>query len=739
MDRAERLKLLFEHDSSLLTTDVQLYKEPLPNPPDPVPERVPTPAPETAPAPHSETAEPKQKASSQPVTDEVFGPEPPPVVSDSEESDDYLSACKRTAQRKAKEAVQDASFQPSKKDARKSHGRKIAAQNLAVADNLSNLPLSRCFCPIMAVSRLPYKYLRGEASEAIAQQFFTEGKFWKRYWNLYYIHPPPYMATRPLLLVPAIQVQELIDEINDEFNCTLSLPTDVHLGLMLPFEEDGTPQPQFLGQCTSREMKEQLEYNASTASHDQNAHNPPAGCSPEIDRSFAAFRKKIEAALEATKNRTKASKAKKRQNQIEKRREWSRTLRRTQRYLGLRPQRPRGLLPPDLDESASWEEKQKAEREYGLACGTILEPLNVNEPAPFPFSDEPIFICVDVESNERCHDQITEVGVSVLDTLDLVGVPPGEGGRNWMARIRSRHFRVQERSYIVNKDFIAGCPDKFEFGESEWVSVSEIVKVVDECFQPPYSGHIELAVNEVEGKDARSGIVVEGVLPEYKLHPRNIVFLGHDTQTDIKYLRTLGSTLFADDPESPESPAKEGDEKVVQPSFLEALDTATLFRVLKRDTNPRSLGQVLLDLGITGWNLHNAGNDARYTVEAMIGIVLKSRLLLDQVAQAMSETPAPEDHAQTDGAAEKEISASREQAWKDEVERRVAKSVAETEQRVREDCEGWELDNWSAEDIDGGEGCGHGIPGRRGQQGLQKNGKQTETEIVAKQLEATLI
>lgn len=184
MDRAERLKLLFEHDSSLLTTDVQLYKESLPNPPEPVPERVPTPAPETAPAPRSGTAEPKQKASSQPVTNEVFGPEPPPVVSDSEESDDYLSACKRTAQRKAKEAVQDASFQPSKKDARKSHGRKIAAQNLAVTDNLSNLPLSRCFCPIMAVSRLPYKYLRGEASEAIAQQFFTEGKFWMRYWDL---------------------------------------------------------------------------------------------------------------------------------------------------------------------------------------------------------------------------------------------------------------------------------------------------------------------------------------------------------------------------------------------------------------------------------------------------------------------------------------------------------------------------------------------------------------------------
>lgn len=537
------------------------------------------------------------------------------------------------------------------------------------------------------------------------------------------------MSSRPLLLVPAIQVQELIDEINDEFNCALTLPTDIHLGLVIPFEDDGTPQPQFLGQCTSREMKDKLEYSIRAASHDQDDHNPPAGCTPEVDRSFAAFRRKIEAALEATKNKNKAAKAKKRQNQIEKRQEWSRTLRRTQRYLGLRPRRPHGLLPPTLDDSVSWEERQKAEYEYGLACGTILEPLNVKEPAPFQFSEEPIFICVDVESNERCHDQITEVGVSVLDTLDLVNIPPGDAGNNWIARIRSRHFRIQERSYIVNKDFIAGCPDKFEFGESEWVSVSDVVRVVDECFQPPYSGDIDLAVEEKREKDVHSDIVVEGMLPEYKLRPRNIVFLGHDTQTDIKYLRTLGSTLFVDHSQSPpitpeNSPVKKGSQKV-RPIFLEALDTATLFRVLKRDTNPRSLGQVLLDLGITGWHLHNAGNDARYTMEAMIRIVLQSRLLLDQAAQTASSALISEDHSQVDGAADNVKEPSVKQAWKEEVEKRVAESVAEAERRVREDCEGWELDGWTVEDIDGGEG--NGIPfSHADRQILTKKNKRME-------------
>lgn len=48
-----------------------------------------------------------------------------------------------------------------------------------------------------------------------------------------------------------------------------------------------------------------------------------------------------------------------------------------------------------------------------------------------------------------------------------------------------------------------------------------------------------------------------------------------------------------------------------------------MWRYLKREANPRNLGSILAELGITGWNLHNAGNDAVYTLQAMVAIAIK--------------------------------------------------------------------------------------------------------------------
>jgi hypothetical protein len=48
-----------------------------------------------------------------------------------------------------------------------------------------------------------------------------------------------------------------------------------------------------------------------------------------------------------------------------------------------------------------------------------------------------------------------------------------------------------------------------------------------------------------------------------------------------------------------------------------------MWQYLKRDSNPRNLGSILAELGIIGWNLHNAGNDATYTLQAMIAIAVK--------------------------------------------------------------------------------------------------------------------
>lgn len=511
-----------------------------------------------------------------------------------------------------------------------------------------------------------------------------------------------------------------MNEINDAFHTELTLPMDPNLGLFLPFQEDGTPQPQFLGQCASKETKEQLEASIPRPLSEHGDENAPVADSSEAGGSLAAFREKIQAGVNAARNKSKEQGRKKR---IQRYLEWTRSLKRTQCYLGLRPRRPQGLQRPVLSENAAQEEIQRAEREYGLACGAILLPLQLNEPAPFPFASEPIFICVDIESNERCHEQITEIGISTLDTLDLVGVAPGEGGKNWIDWIRSRHFRIKERAHIVNKEYVSGCPNSFEFGQSEFIPLKSAAKTVDQCFQPPYSAHVPPQIKTRKQNGQEASVTLDNIIGEHKLRPRNIVLVGHDIDNDIAYLRNLGCTLFTKAATRPQkSPAANtgGGFHASQPTLLEALDTVTLFQVLKRDTCPRSLGVVLADLGLVGWNLHNAGNDARYTLEAMIRIGLTSRLVLDgdkQHSVTGSSNWALGSQAFKGGKSNFDIhvdavATAYDSAWKAEVERRVAQSVAESEMRIREECKiweiatGWEGDEANDDDVDGGDARG---------------------------------
>ncbi|PGH11314.1 hypothetical protein AJ79_04930 [Helicocarpus griseus UAMH5409] len=556
------------------------------------------------------------------------------------------------------------------------------------------------FCPIIAVSRFPYKYVRSSEKDRIAKGFFDAGKFWDRCWDLYYIHPPPHISMQPLVLVPTHQVQDLIDEINRVLKCQVSIPSDPDMGFMIHFEDDGTPQPQYLGTSSSKEEKEAMESIIPAAPCD--GYAAPKGCSAEVDCSFAAFKAKMEAAVEAARKNKKKAKTKRQGDRIMRLRGWCSTLKRTQCYLGMRPRRPRDIQPPNTD-GLSWDEQKRVEREYALACGNILEPFDVNKPAPFTFTSEPIFVCVDVEANEKSHSQITEIGVSTLDTLDLVGIPPGEGGRNWVAKINSRHFRISEFSHIVNKDFVDGCPDKFEFGKSEWIFIKDAADAVDSCFQPPYS--------------ARTS---EQPIPEYKTRPRSLVFLGHDPETDLSYIRKLGCTSFPKPTTSASSSQSSQSSKpaIPAPHFLETLDTSILYRVLKRETEPTSLGKILADLSITGWNLHNGGNDARYTMEAMIGIALKSRLLLDQPITYEDHTEMPSTNnwplvtamrpAPDSGLNDEVVRAANayDRKWKAEVERRVREGAKDAESRVRSECAGW--DEAIAVEDDGGEGTGWG-------------------------------
>ncbi len=84
----------------------------------------------------------------------------------------------------------------------------------------------------------------------------------------------------------------------------------------------------------------------------------------------------------------------------------------------------------------------------------------------------------------------------------------------------------------------------------------------------------------------------------------------------------------------------------------------------------------MLGLGKTAWHLHNAGNDARYTLEALIGICIKARMDEDQVNVTGSGSIMKHN--------------LRNVQWKDEVEKRVQERAKAVEQDIRDESKGWE-------------------------------------------------
>lgn len=59
-------------------------------------------------------------------------------------------------------------------------------------------------------------------------------------------------------------------------------------------------------------------------------------------------------------------------------------------------------------------------------------------------------------------------------------------------------------------------------------------------------------------------------------------------------------------------------------NLQELIDTSSMYRAFKREPNPRNLGSILATIDIAGWYLHNAGNDAVYTLQAMISIAIRA-------------------------------------------------------------------------------------------------------------------
>lgn len=120
-------------------------------------------------------------------------------------------------------------------------------------------------------------------------------------------------------------------------------------------------------------------------------------------------------------------------------------------------------LPPSNDKKNASKDKaagKKADHEHILSETQRLIFQNDDE----ELKPDVVFVCIDVEAIELSPHPISEVGISIADMEELRMKTPGEFCRSWWPFISSHHLRTHEYSGLVNRQFITGCPDNFDFG-----------------------------------------------------------------------------------------------------------------------------------------------------------------------------------------------------------------------------------------------------------------------------------
>ncbi|KGO63960.1 hypothetical protein PITC_013280 [Penicillium italicum] len=433
---------------------------------------------------------------------------------------------------------------------------------------ITAIPVSKSFTPVLTMARFPFKYLQGTNFKRVNKQFYEGDKFWNQTWDLYYLSVPRAISPTAFLLIRTSQAQALLDEINSALDLNLTLTGNGMEGLVVEFDNEKLLRPVFLGRSSTRDQKAKLESKVPS---------PPENWGPWAQlvepHVFEDFENKIKQSIATIKTKKDAHKQAARDARMKMLQE---CLGRVQAYFGLRP-----ALQPNIPQPT-------------FANGRI-EAIDVLNPVKWAFQDAPIFVSIDIEWMDRYGSlgPLTEVGISTLDMLDLEGVVPGDYGEMWLKRIRSRHLRVKEYRNWVNNTHTRGCPGSFRFGESEMVPYAEISKVVDAAFLPPYMVPSE-----------------EEKIAAYKNQKRTVILVGLDLHGDIAHLQSAGSQVFVN---------------LNQTSSVirETIDVAELYRINAGENQNRGLQALLGLLNILSPDLHNAGNDAYYTLHALVRLMLR--------------------------------------------------------------------------------------------------------------------
>ncbi|KAI5859389.1 hypothetical protein GGS23DRAFT_600511 [Durotheca rogersii] len=387
------------------------------------------------------------------------------------------------------------------------------------------------FCPFKLIRSYPHSLTNQNDRKRVAD-VFKATLFEDRFWDFFYLPDPSPNCRDPLLLVPTMQFEEYLGVVNSQLDMNLPiLESEASKKFVLTFGESGTPAPRFLGRADSD--------NALGALKPQAHKLPRDNLGSLSDKDLLYFRDKMDVIYHSTRSKNKNKNSEMaRLRRIERQKDCSRMVKRVQRYLGFR----------------------------GRVGGGGAVPLGSVR-----------FVCVDIEAWEKVPSIVTEVGFATLDTRDIIDTPPlGRGGQGWFPLMNCYHFIIHEHRDKVNYRYVKGCPDSFDFGDSEVVSLSNIREAIQKIIGDPGSGQ-----------------------------ERPVVMVGHGLGNDLKYLKKVGYDI----------------RRVSHLS--DEVDTQSMFQRLEKSHNGRGLASVCEELGIPGRNFHNAGNDAVYTLRAMVAMAVR--------------------------------------------------------------------------------------------------------------------
>ncbi|TPX12057.1 uncharacterized protein E0L32_007172 [Thyridium curvatum] len=429
------------------------------------------------------------------------------------------------------------------------------------------------FCPWTLLLNYSLLFIGKEKQKAVRHFFTAEVILESRPWDFYYLYHPRRPRHSAVLFVPTRQFASYIRLINSKLDSALDLPQAKKADYIC-FTFGGvlnTPTPRYLGRSTSFSEGSILLNGIPEFSSRDTLGEFSEMAQDDFVKNLEMI-ERISVGADADEQRAK-KKAKAREKRVKARVKTGHAIKRVQRYLGLR---------------------RKASGVPG--SGTQASPggaLEINFAMPNQPDSCVIFISVDVELFEFNHSHITEVGISILDTLQTIGVPPGQDYENWFDLIEAHHFRIKEYRHEVNRKHVRGSDTTDDDAETSTIfRKSETIKLND----------IRAKLKEIFAINRSSQPMGSA---SSSLEDRPIVIVGHDIEMDISYLKTLGVFIDTDK--------------------YDIADTQTMHQNYRRRFQGAKLQDVLGDLQLTSRYLHNAGNDAVYTLRAMIALAFRTR------------------------------------------------------------------------------------------------------------------